>query len=190
MNIALAIIRKTILDPLSPTFSFFGPPIKIRLNYVPVVKISCSSSFVFRNQEFIYFFTRAYSYGSNGSLVSESFYQIRHLHAWNFGDKYFSAFHNLEGLHHKFCRFVQSDPKSCHPLIGKRQSFASFYLTFEKRDYAPSTAYDISVSNNGKNRIFLPCCLAAIRISLNKKFFRAKFSGTVKINGMNRFIRT
>src|SRR5690606_37576256 len=111
--------------------------------------------------------------------------QVSNPGAGKLGNKYLPAVHPVQAVDHKPYPLLQSNPKPCHPGIGNRY-LTGFSLLQEQGDYTASASNYISIPDNAKT-----CILRThIRFGGDKKLVRAKFSCSIQINWIGRFIRT
>src|SRR5579863_2184113 len=112
-----------------------------------------------------------------------SFGHFHKLHARNFWNKNFASMHLLNTAHHKSDSLIERDPETGHAWISDSY-LAAFALFHEHWNHTAPAAQHVSVTCTTESRI-LP---AGIGVRLHEHFLRAKFRGTVQVDGVDGFV--
>src|SRR5882724_9054150 len=119
---------------------------KSRQNGEVVVVLQSMTCIVFGNHHLVQLFAWANTYDLDFTFRSYRSGQIRHTHAWNFGNKNFATKHTLETGQQKIDALLQSYPETCHSRIRKRQDTALLELK-EKWNHTATASDYISITH-------------------------------------------
>ena len=92
--------------------------------------------------------------------------------------------HTHKTLDYKIDPLLQRDQKTCHSLVGNRESFTFMKQFLKVGNHRPVTADHIPVTHDGKTGLFRTDNI----IRRNEKFITRQFCRTVKVDRTCRFI--
>src|SRR5579872_5577995 len=131
-----------------------APPRMCRLNYVHVFHFQCVTRFIFRQQDFVQFFTGANTDVLNLTAWGERFRHLKQAHAGNLRYEDLSAMHLFQATDDKTDPSFQRDPEARHARIGQ-SDFPVLALLKKNRDDAASAAQHVAITRATESRVLL-----------------------------------